>query len=108
MMNDAGYDHINADHALTFDEMRDAAAKITKNANGKAFGFIIGGSQVQRWGDTATMLAQRGGAPVGARGLIQGIDLKTGEFVFGGDAYVAGVELLLGDARRRLGVPRCR
>lgn len=95
MMNDAGYDHINADTALTFDEMRDAAKKITKNSGGKAFGFIIGGSQVQRWGDTATMLAQRGGAPVGANNLIQGIDLHTGEFVFGGDAYVAGVELLL-------------
>ena len=96
MMNEAGYDHINADTPLTFAEMRDAAAKITKNSKGKAFGFIIGGSQVQRWGDTATMLAQRGGAPVGANSLIQGIDLKTGEFVFGGDAYVAGVELLLG------------
>ena len=95
MMNDAGYGHIDADHAATFDEMRDAAAKITKNSKGKAYGFIIGGSQVQRWGDTATMLAQRAGAPVGFRGLIQGIDLKTGQFAFGGDAYVVGVELLL-------------
>lgn len=95
MMNEAGYDHIDADHALTFAEMRDAAAKITKNSKGKSYGFIIGGSQVQRWGDTVTMLAERGGAPVGARGLIQGIDLTTGEFVFGGDAYVAGTELLL-------------
>ncbi|WP_127902906.1 ABC transporter substrate-binding protein [Solirhodobacter olei] len=96
MMNEAGYDKIGADQALTFSEMRDAAKKITKNSKGKAFGFIIGGSQVQRWGDVATMLAQRGGAPVGFRGLIEGLNLKTGEFAFDDDAYVAGVELLLG------------
>lgn len=96
MMNEAGYDNIDANRALTFSEMRDAAAKMTKNAGGRAFGFIIGGSQVQRWGDSVTMLAHRGGAPVGSRGLIQGLDLTTGEFVFDNDAYVAGVELLLG------------
>lgn len=92
LMNEAGYDHINKDRALTFDEMRDAAQKIT--AAGTP-GFIIGGNQIGRWSDTATMLAQRGGAKVGARGLVQGMDLTTGEFVFGSDEFVAGVELLL-------------
>ncbi|MCO6188534.1 ABC transporter substrate-binding protein [Rhizobium sp. L1K21] len=95
MMNEAGYDHINADRALTFDEMREAARKITENSGGRSFGFIIGGAQEPRWGNTATMLAQRGGATVGSSGLLEGMDLKTGEFAFDHDAYVAGVELLL-------------
>lgn len=94
LMNDAGYDHIGPDRALTFDEMRDAAKKITANSGG-AFGFIIGGAQVPRWGNTATMLAQRGGATVGSTGLLEGMDLTTGEFAYGSDEYVAGVELLL-------------
>ncbi|MFV0359006.1 ABC transporter substrate-binding protein [Tropicimonas sp.] len=95
MMDEAGYGHIGADRALTFDEMRDAARKITENAGGRAFGFIIGGNQLGRWGNTATMLAQRGGATVGSNGLLEGMDMMTGEFVYGGDEYVAGVELLL-------------
>ena len=95
MMQEAGYDKIGPDQALTFDEMRDAAAKITKNAGGRAFGFIIGGNQVQRWSGVATKLAQRGGATVGATGLLEGMDFATGEYVFGSDEYVAGVELLL-------------
>lgn len=94
MMAEAGYDQIGRDRALTFDEMRDAAKKITENSGG-AYGFIIGGNQLGRWGDTATMLAQRGGARVGANGLLQGMDLTTGLYDFGNDAYVAGVELLL-------------
>jgi multiple sugar transport system substrate-binding protein len=91
-MNDVGYDMIGPDRALTFDEMRDAAAKMAKSGMP---GFIIGGKQLGRWADTATMLAMRGGAKVGATGLLQGIDLTTGEFAYGGDEYVAGVELLL-------------
>ena len=95
MMNAAGYDKIGADRALTFEEMRDAAKKMTEGSGGRSFGFIIGGAQEQRWGDVATMLAQRGGATVGNTGLLQGMDLKTGQFAFDHDAYVAGVELLL-------------
>lgn len=95
MMNAAGYDQINAERPMTFDEMRDAAKKMTANSKGRSFGFIIGGAQEPRWGDVATMFAQRGGATVGYTGLLQGMDLKTGEFVFDHDAYVAGVELLL-------------
>jgi multiple sugar transport system substrate-binding protein len=95
MMHEAGYDQIGPDQALTFDEMRDAAAKITKNSRRRAFGFIIGGNQVLRWGSVATVLAQRAGATVGSNGLLEGMNLKTGEYVYGSDAYVAGVELLL-------------
>lgn len=94
MMNEAGYDQIGPDKALTHEQMRDAAAKITRNSGG-AFGFIIGGKQVPRWGGTATMLAQRAGATVGSNGLLEGLDLTTGEFAYGGDEYVSGVELLL-------------
>ena len=91
-MNEVGYDHINKDRALTFDEMRDAAKKIA--ATGMP-GFIIGGNQLGRWSNSATMLAQRGGLSVGAVGLQEGMDMTTGEYVYGADEYVAGVELLL-------------
>jgi len=33
---------------------------------------------------------------VGSTALLQGLDFTTGEYVYGGDTYVAGVELLLG------------
>lgn len=92
LMNEVGYDNIGPDRALTFDEMRDAAAKIS--AKGVP-GFIIGGRQAPRWSGIATMLAQRSGATIGYNGLLEGLDLRTGEYVFGGDAYVNGVELLL-------------
>jgi multiple sugar transport system substrate-binding protein len=75
--------------------MRDAATKITKNAGGAAFGFIIGCNQIGRWSGVATVLAQRAGATGGAVGLIEGMDFTTGEYVYGGDAYTAGVELLV-------------
>lgn len=92
LMNEAGYDQIGETRPLTFDEMRDAAAKITKLGTP---GFIIGGKQLGRWNNTATMLAQRGGAQVGTTGLLEGMDLRTGEYVYGSDAYVNGIELLL-------------
>ena len=95
MMAEAGYSKIGPKIALTFDEMRDAASKITKNSGGKSFGFIIGGNQVQRWSQVATTFAQRSGESVGATGLLEGMDFNTGEFNFGSDGYVAGVELLL-------------
>ena len=102
-MNEVGYDHINKDRALTFDEMRDAAKKIA--ATGMP-GFIIGGNQLGRWSNTATMLAQRGGLSVGAVGLQEGMDMTTGEYVYGADEYVAGVELLLLELRLGLEVRR--
>lgn len=95
MMSEAGYGDVGPDSPLTFDQMRDAAAKITKNAGGASFGFIIGGNQIGRWGNIATVLAQRAGASVGAVGLLEGFDFTTGEYVYGGDEYVSGVELLL-------------
>ncbi len=92
---EAGYDKIGPELALTYDEMRDAAKKITENSGGRSFGFIIGGNQLGRWGDSVTMLAQRAGAKVGNSALIQGLDFATGEYAFGSDEYVAAVELLL-------------
>ena len=92
-MEEVGYGHIGPDRALTFDEMRDAARKIA--ATGTP-GFIIGGKQLNRWSDSVTMLAMRAGATVGSTALLQGLDFTTGEYVYGGDTYVAGVELLLG------------
>jgi multiple sugar transport system substrate-binding protein len=94
MMAAAGYDQIGPDRALTFDEMRDAAAKIKQNSGG-AFGWIIGGGQVNRWGDAVSTLAQRAGLTVGPTGLLQGMNFTTGEYVYGSDEYVAAVELLL-------------
>lgn len=95
LLGEAGYDNIGPDRALTFDELRDAAAKITANSNGRVAGIIFGGAQVGRWGLITLSLAHRAGAQVGNEGLVQGLDFHTGEYAFASDPVVEAVELLL-------------
>ena len=92
LMNEIGYNHIGATRGFTYDEMRDAAAKMTKAGTP---GIIIGGKAAWRWSTAATHLAQRSGATVGTWGLWQGMNFEKGEYDYASDHYVEAVELLL-------------
>jgi multiple sugar transport system substrate-binding protein len=92
-LNDAGYDP--EETPLTWDTFRDAAKKITDNSGGRAFGYIIGGGQILRWGNVVTALAQVAGRESGVESIYTGIDFRTGEVVFDSDEYQGAIELLL-------------
>ncbi|MCV0426585.1 MAG: extracellular solute-binding protein [Roseibium sp.] len=93
-MESAGYDPES--RPLTHHEFRDAARKITEAGQGRYFGFIIGGSQLNRWADVVRNLGRIGGASAGGDGILDAdIDLRTGEYVFDSDEYIAAIELLL-------------
>jgi multiple sugar transport system substrate-binding protein len=87
-MQQAGYDP--AAKPLTWDEFRAAAKKITEGGKGQYFGFITGGNQAGRWASTVSGLAQVAGASSSNE-----IDLRTGEYVFTSDQYLAAIDLLL-------------
>lgn len=90
---EAGYDPEAT--PLTWDSMRDCAMKITQNKKGRAFGFIIGGNQVARWGDCVRTMASMAGTITGDTGFFYGVDFTTGEPAFDSDEFVGAVELLL-------------
>ncbi|MEZ4836893.1 MAG: ABC transporter substrate-binding protein [Caldilineaceae bacterium] len=53
-MQEAGFDP--SARPLTWDEFREAARITTENGAGQYYGFIIGGNQVNRWGDIVSAL----------------------------------------------------
>ncbi len=91
LVTDAGVDPAS----LTWDGFREGAKKITEAAKGRAYGFIIGGAQVNRWADVTRTLGQRAGAACGDVSLGAGIDFRTGKVIWDADEFVAAVELLL-------------
>lgn len=92
-LRDAGYDPEQT--PLTWESFRDAARKVTQNSRGRAYGFIIGGAQVNRWAEVTRTLAQMAGGACGDTSISAGIDFRTGELMFDSDPFVAAVELLL-------------
>lgn len=92
-LTDAGYDPEAT--PLTWDSFREAARKVTEMNAGRAYGFIIGGNQVNRWADTTRSLANMAGTACGDTSIGLGIDFRTGEPVFDSDNFVGAVELLL-------------
>lgn len=92
-LNDAGYDPEAT--PFTWDTFRAAAAKVTEMNAGRAFGFIIGGNQVNRWWDACRTLAQTNGLACGDTSIGNGVDFRTGEVVFDADEIVGAIELLL-------------
>lgn len=92
-MQDAGFDP--ATTPLDWDTFRAAAKKITENSSGSAFGYIIGGGQLNRWADVTRGLANMAGSACGDTSISHGVDFKTGEVIFDSDAFVGAVELLL-------------
>ncbi len=80
---------------LTVDEFVALARKITENGNGQYYGFIMGGNQVNRWGDIAGNFARMAGASCGGGGILDGLDFKTGEYIWGDPLFMEGIEVLL-------------
>ncbi|MGV8855886.1 MAG: ABC transporter substrate-binding protein [Devosia sp.] len=93
LVADAGFDPATKD--LTWDSFRQLAQKVTEMNSGKAYGFIIGGNQANRWADVTRSLAQMAGAACGDTSIGLGVDFRTGELVFDSDEFVGAVELLL-------------
>ena len=92
-MQEAGFDPDTT--PLTWDTFREAARKVTETSGGRAYGFIIGGAQINRWGDISRTLAQMGGTECGDTSIGTGVDFRTGKVVFDSDEWVGAVELLL-------------
>ncbi|MDC7259742.1 MULTISPECIES: ABC transporter substrate-binding protein [unclassified Shinella] len=93
LLNDAGFDP--EAEALTWDSFREAARKVTELNAGRAFGFIMGGNQVNRFADITRSLANMAGTACGDTSIGLGIDFRTGEPVFDSDEFVGAVELLI-------------
>ncbi|AKO95636.1 ABC-type sugar transport system, periplasmic component [Marinovum algicola DG 898] len=93
-MEAAGFDP--AETPLTQSEFREAARKITEAGKGRYFGFILGGSQLNRWQDAVRNMGRMAGASAGGDSPLDAdIDLRTGDYVFDSDEYIAAVELLI-------------
>ena len=85
-MDKAGFDPLAK--PFSWEDYRAAAKKITEQGAGKYYGVIIGGNQLNRWGDVVQSLAEF------ASGIGQ-LDYRTGEYAYTQDAYIAAMELLL-------------
>ncbi|MEF2071109.1 ABC transporter substrate-binding protein [Consotaella aegiceratis] len=81
--------------SFTWSGFRDAAKKITEASSGSAYGFIIGGAQINRWQDTTRAIAQMAGASGGSHAFYSDLNFRTGELLYDTDEYVGAVELLL-------------
>ncbi len=81
---------------LTWDEYRAAAKKITQQGAGKYYGCIIAGAQASRLGDQIRFFAQMAGASGGSGGTVADMDLRTAQYNYTRDEYLAAIDLLLG------------
>jgi multiple sugar transport system substrate-binding protein len=87
-MEKAGFDP--SAKVFSYDDYRAAAKKITQLGAGKYYGVIIGGNQLNRWGDVVNSMAALSGAS-----NLNDIDHRTGEYFYARDEVVAAMELLL-------------
>ena len=94
-MQQAGYDPTAK--PFTWDEFRAAAKKLTQQGAGKYYGIVVAGAQASRLGDQVRFLAQMAGATTsGAGSTVQDMNLKTGEYGFTSDQYLAAIDLIMG------------
>ncbi len=94
-MRQAGYDPTAM--PFTWDEFRAAAKKLTQQGAGKYYGIVVAGGQASRLGDQVRFLAQMAGATTsGVGGPAQDMNLKTGEYGFASDQYLAAIDLIMG------------
>ncbi len=94
-MQQAGYDPTAK--PFTWDEFRAAAKKLTQQGAGKYYGIVVAGAQASRLGDQVRFLAQMAGATTsGASSTVQDMNLKTGEYGFTSDQYLAAIDLIMG------------
>lgn len=79
---------------LSVDEFVEAARKITENGSGQYFGFIMGGNQVNRWGNIVDGFARMAGAVSMQVGNFQ-VDLTTGTVPYTDPRYREAIDVLL-------------
>ena len=92
-MQEAGFDPREA--PLSWEQFREAARVITENGAGQYYGFILGGNQVNRWGDIVSAFARMAGASSSDQwNSGYGVDYRTGEFPYTNELYVQAIELL--------------
>jgi multiple sugar transport system substrate-binding protein len=101
-LNDAGYDPEST--PLTWDDFRNAAAKITKAGNGKYYGWVLEGKQTPRLGVAVNNLAEMAGS--GTTGYQDApFNFHTGEFSCTTDEHIGAVELMLAMIKDRSLLP---
>jgi len=88
-LHKAGYDPTRK--ALTWDEFRTVAKKVTQQGGGQYYGVLLGGSEAVTWATFVSNLGRMAGSPAGDTN----INWKTGEYNFASDEYIAAIELLL-------------
>lgn len=86
-MTEAGFDP--ASKALSWDEFREAARRITEAGAGDYYGLMLEGKQPERLGIFISTLAELAGAPGGD------FNWKTGDFNFTSDEFLAAIDLLI-------------
>lgn len=86
-MTEAGFDP--ASKALTWDEFREAARKITETGAGEYYGLMLEGKQPERLAILISTLAELAGAPGGD------FNWATGDFNFISDEFLAAIDLVL-------------
>ncbi|MBA2276513.1 MAG: extracellular solute-binding protein [Chloroflexia bacterium] len=80
---------------LSWDQLRDAAKKITAQGQGQYYGVVIEGKQTPRFAAFINGLARMAGAAAGASFGFTEIDWRTGQHVYASDEFLAAVDLLL-------------
>ena len=91
-MEEAGFDPQAGD--MSADQFVEVARTITENGAGRYFGFIMGGNQVNRWGDIVRGFAHMAGAISMGVGNFH-IDMRTGEVPYTDPRFVEGINVLL-------------
>lgn len=93
LMDRAGYDP--SSDTLTWDEFREAARKITKQGNGRAYGAIVEGGDPPYLEQFVGFFGHIGGAPT-LGPLHYWIDPRNGEHAFTADEFLEAIDLLIG------------
>ncbi len=74
---------------VTWSQLREHAKKITAAGQGKTFGLIEGGKQLNRWARSIGALSRTAG------GIHwDGINYETGRYEYGSDAVVSAIDIL--------------
>lgn len=91
LFKDAGLDPNNP--PKTWGELRADAKKITAAGNGKYYGIIMGGKQLNRWSADIGTLATTAGPVAMSDAWTTGINLKTGKYDFEDPAFAGALTL---------------
>ena len=91
-MEEAGFDPQS--EVMSADKFVELARVMTENGGGRYFGFIIGGNQVNRWGNIVQGFAHMAGAVRMNVGNFD-VDMRTGEIPYTDPLFREGIDVLL-------------